>query len=482
VRRHPFRLLVGALVMTACGATGVELPARLVVAPDAAMLARGDSVRLEVAVLAADGAVLGDVGVTFSSDDTTIGRVSETGVVHAAQIGSASVTVEGGGLSVAVPITVIPPPAGLDLMPGDTTLQQGRSVQLVVAVFDSGGAEVSGVTVHFSSDAPSVVSVTPAGVARAEAAAGSALVTARAGSAAATAVVRAVDTAIVARIKLPGPAQGATALGNGTAFVTLPGARQVAQLSLEALALVRLIEVGDGPVRVTPHPALTRVYVSNEGDQTIGVVDLVAGLAVDTFAVTGDPVPLRVNAGGVALFVATDAHRLYRLDATTGEARDSLDLPSTSHFMEFNRGRDRLYVATRVAGTVIEIDAASMTAQRTIDVGGLTQGLVVTADGAELWVANGSGGIDVMSLASGARLAGIPTGALAGVFGLCADAGDIHVYATVPANGQLLIIDRATRSTTRTLTTGGIPREVAFDAATGYVVVANEAGWVDILR
>jgi YVTN family beta-propeller protein len=475
-------LTVGVGAATACETTKPQVPTWLTVSPASVMLVLGDSVRLDVAVLAVDSTPLTSVAVTFSSGDMAVATVSATGVVRAVDVGHTAVTVGGGGLAQAVPIAVIPQPAALDLTPGDTTLRQGHTVQLVATVFDSASAPIPGVTVTFSSDAPSVVSVSAGGVAQAVAAAGSALVTASAGSLSATAIVRAVDSTIVARIKLVGPAFGATALGSGTAFVTLPTGGQVARLDLAALQLSGLMAVGTAPASLAANPARTRLYVSNQSEQTISVVDIPTGVAVATFPVTGDPVPLLVSGDGNALFVATDAHRLYRMDVVTGTVVGTLDLPSTSHFIEFNGNRDRLYVATRVAGTVIEVDPTAMTALRTFQVGGFTQGLVVTADETELWVGNGSGGVDVWSLATGARLAAVAMGTPSGVFGLAADAGGIHVYVTIPADGKVSVIDRAGRAVLRTLATGGIPRQVAFDTATGYVVVANESGWVDVLR
>lgn len=474
-------LALGVGAVAGCATTSPPVPTWLTVSPPSATLVRGDSVQLEVGVLAADSAPLTGVDVTFSSSDTAVARVAGTGVVLAVNVGSATVTVQGGPLTRGVSIAVIPQPATLDLAPRDTTLRQGHTVQLVVTVLDSGGVPIPGVTVAFHSDAPAVVSVSAGGLARALATAGSAVVTASAGSLSATAVVRAVDSAIVTRIKLPGPGYGAAALGTGTAFVTLSFGRAVARLDLGTLSLSGLIAVGAAPVSLATDPARTRLYVSNQTERTISVVDIPAGVTVDTFQVTGDPVPLQVSADGHSLFVATDAHQLYRMDVTAGVAVDTLDLPSTSHFIAFNAGRDRLYVATRVAGTVLEVDPAAMTILRTFEVGGFTQGLIVTADGAELWVGNG-GGVDVWSLATGAALRTITTGTPSGVFGLAADAGDAHLYATIPADGKVLVIDRASRTIRRILETGGIPRQVAFDAATGYVVVANESGWVDVLR
>ena len=48
--------------------------------------------------------------------------------------------------------------------------------------------------------------------------------------------------------------------------------------------------------------------------------------------------------------------------------------------------------------------------------------------------------------------------------------------------GLVQVVDPATRTVVRTITVGGTPREVATDAARGRVLVANEAGWVDIIR
>ena len=49
-------------------------------------------------------------------------------------------------------------------------------------------------------------------------------------------------------------------------------------------------------------------------------------------------------------------------------------------------------------------------------------------------------------------------------------------------NGLVQVVDPATRMVVRTITMGGTPREVATDAARHQVLVANEAGWVDIIR
>jgi YVTN family beta-propeller protein len=480
-RRIAALLVLAGGVAAACGTTTrPEAAAILAVSPSSATLVSGDSIDLAVTVLTADRTPLSGVPVTFASSDTAVTMVTPAGRVRARGLGHATIAVRGGAITRSVPVTVIPQPASLEVAPQDTTLRQGDTVQLVAAVRDSQSVLVPGATVVFRSDAAQVVSVTWDGRAQAVAAAGSAVITASLGALRATAIVRAVDTAVVARIKLPEPGFGVTTLGTGTAFVTLPASGRVARLDLGTLELAAMIAAGPLPTSLAVDPAWTRLYVSNQGARTISVVDLATSQIVDTFHVAGEPTPLAVSADGKTLFVATDVHRLYRIDVTAGVAVDSLDLLSTSHCMEFNASRDRLYVATRAAGTVIEVDPAAMTILRTFQVGGFTQELAL-AGGGELWVGNGSGGVEVWSLGTAVRLAVVPTGP-SNVFGLTVGGGDAYLYGTLSPDGKVVVIDRAARAVVHTLATGGVPWQVAYDAATGYVVVANESGWVDVIR
>jgi DNA-binding beta-propeller fold protein YncE len=47
---------------------------------------------------------------------------------------------------------------------------------------------------------------------------------------------------------------------------------------------------------------------------------------------------------------------------------------------------------------------------------------------------------------------------------------------------QVLALNPTTGALLFTVNVGGTPRELAFDAASGSLIVPNEAGWVDIVR
>jgi DNA-binding beta-propeller fold protein YncE len=45
-----------------------------------------------------------------------------------------------------------------------------------------------------------------------------------------------------------------------------------------------------------------------------------------------------------------------------------------------------------------------------------------------------------------------------------------------------VVIDRATRLVVRSVTTGGAPRALAVSPVDSTVVVANDSGWVDVIK
>jgi len=56
------------------------------------------------------------------------------------------------------------------------------------------------------------------------------------------------------------------------------------------------------------------------------------------------------------------------------------------------------------------------------------------------------------------------------------------VYASLRAAGRIALVDAHSLVSIGTLETGGLPRHVAFDRLGSVAIVANEAGWVDLVR
>jgi DNA-binding beta-propeller fold protein YncE len=136
-------------------------------------------------------------------------------------------------------------------------------------------------------------------------------------------------------------------------------------------------------------------------------------------------------------------------------------------------------VSNFLSGTVVEVNPATPAVLRTFTTGGYPQGIALSADGTELYIANESGWLETRSIATGVRLDSIPLDG--GGFGLARSPDDGVLYVGIPSKGEVQIVRRATRQVIKTLATGGVPRRIAFTADGRHAVIANASGWVDVV-
>jgi len=254
----------------------------------------------------------------------------------------------------------------------------------------------------------------------------------------------------------------------------------VSRLNLAQQAFTAAVPVGSVPSRVTFNATGTTAYVSNQFSEDVGIIDVATNMQTDVIPTTGDPVPVALSIDGAALFVTTNADRLYRFSLATRAPTDSLALPATSHHLMVHPGGNLLYVATREGGSVLEVDARTLAVKRTFTLGGRTNGMVLAPDQETLYVANDYlSRVHVITLSTGA----VGTIALnGGPFALGLGPDGARLYASLTFDGKVQVVDRVNRRVIQTIVTGGAPRLMIADATQGLVVVANEAGWVDLLR
>lgn len=285
---------------------------------------------------------------------------------------------------------------------------------------------------------------------------------------------------LIDTILLPGGPLGVAVAGD-IAYVTRDGASRVQRLNLPNLTFTDSVPVGFLPTFVTFNAAGTTAYVPNLSGHYVSVIDVASNTQTRTIPVTGEPLPVAVSADGNTLFVTTNVNRLYKIALANDAVVDSINLPATSHHLLMHPNDRFLYVATRDGGSVLEVNWHTMTVARTFTLGGTTQGMAISLDQRELYVADETGNaLRIVDLASG--IAAPPVPLAGGGEGLALSADGTRLYVGLVFAGKVQVLDRASRTTLDTLTTGGVPREIAVDAARRRVLVANEDGWVDIIR
>lgn len=124
-----------------------------------AQLPIGDSIQIVATPRDADGNTL-DRPVSFNSTNPGVASVSSTGWVKALTAGNTTIEVTSESITEDVAVTVTAPVVTLDLDMTDVSLAIGHSVQVTATPRDYNGAALSGRVVTWTSDDPSVASVT----------------------------------------------------------------------------------------------------------------------------------------------------------------------------------------------------------------------------------------------------------------------------------------------------------------------------------
>jgi len=265
----------------------------------------------------------------------------------------------------------------------------------------------------------------------------------------------------------------------GGVYVCRAFASVVDHIDLRTLQSVASIPVGSNPTRIVFDPPGRRAYVSNQFGNSISVIDTTTDSVVDEIAVAGDPAPVLVAPNGRTLFVTTNLDRLFAIDLASKRLTAETTLPATSHNLALHPDRRQLYVATRLAGAVLELDPETLRVLRSFALGGKTQAMALEAVRGELYVANEAGWLDVVKLKSGERTASLRLDG--GGYGVSLSPNAAWLYVTVPAAGKVCVVDRASLRVIHTIWTGGSPRHTIFARDGRVAVVVNEAGWVDVL-
>lgn len=149
------------------------------VTPDSVQLIRNDSALLSVSALDGDSHLVTGVAVSFASADTNIVTVTNLGLVRShTTLGHTTVRVQSGGAITDVPVTVIPTPSGMVVIPADTTVRPTTGVQFRAVVFDETGDTIRGVAVTWGSLDTTIAVVSASGLAIAKSKPGAAFITA----------------------------------------------------------------------------------------------------------------------------------------------------------------------------------------------------------------------------------------------------------------------------------------------------------------
>ncbi len=147
----------GVSASNTCTITVVAEATDISLSQTSASLGAGEIVQLKARVKAVKGA---NTGVSWSSSNTKVAKVSAAGVVTAVAAGSATITAQtANGLKATCKVTVYKAPTSISLSPASGSVYVGEAGQYVVKVSSGAGGYVS-----FTSSDPDIAEVDDEGV------------------------------------------------------------------------------------------------------------------------------------------------------------------------------------------------------------------------------------------------------------------------------------------------------------------------------
>jgi uncharacterized protein YjdB len=256
----------------------------------------GQTVQLAADALDAQGNVLANRPVTFTSSNATVASVDNTGLVTALAPGSAIITGASEGKTAVATVTVSSVPvASVAVTPGTSELVVGQTAQLKAEPRDASGQPLTNRALTWSTSAPNVASVSSTGLVTAVAA-GNATITAASEGKSGTAAITVNPKPVSAVIVSPGQAsvtagqtlqlsaqvtddQGNVLTGRPVTFTS--GSPAVATVSASGLVTgvapgTSTITAtsgdknGTATITVTPVPVATVVISPDQPNVTVG--------------------------------------------------------------------------------------------------------------------------------------------------------------------------------------------------------------------
>jgi DNA-binding beta-propeller fold protein YncE len=265
---------------------------------------------------------------------------------------------------------------------------------------------------------------------------------------------------------------------SGTALVTRPHAAAVDVLLLNPLRVAHTIRVGPTPTRVIVSG--TFAYATSQFGEGVCVIDLERRQQVGLIHTPGHALGAAMAPDGHTLYVSTNHDRVVAISTLQRTVIGSLTIPFACPQLTVHPSGRWILVPCWRTGVIAEVDACTMTVTRHFGVGGVAQDVVVSPDGQTLYAANESGWLDVIHLPSGRRTATVEFGTGAG--GLALSADQTQLFVGLLNAGRVVVLQRQGLIERASIATGGRPRLIAVHPDGNAVLVANEAGWVDLLK
>lgn len=173
-------------------------------------------------------------------------------------------------------------------------------------------------------------------------------------------------------------------------YVALAGRNSVAVLDLSTATFLSEISVGTNPVAMTGFSDGTRVYVANQGSNTVSSVDTSTSTATN-IVVGSSPVWVVISSDSSHIYVVNQgSNNISVIRTSDNTVTATVPVGSSPVFAAFDTKEQLLWVANQGSNSVTLIDGSSDTpvVEATIPVGTAPVSIAPLPDGTRTYVAN----------------------------------------------------------------------------------------------
>jgi YVTN family beta-propeller protein len=261
-----------------------------------------------------------------------------------------------------------------------------------------------------------------------------------------------------------------TSSQHSIAYITNQGDNTVSVIDIQENKVISTLKVGKAPVGVAVSTKLKRVFISNVESNNISVIDAVNNKVIESIALQGSPVGLAMAPDHNTLYVADwFSDSIIAINTADSRQRRELMVAKAPAGLVVSDDSNTLYVAARDSNEVAVVDTKSFAVIKRIAVGTHPFGVSINKD--TLYVVNVyDNTISAINTHTWAE-----TKIKVGEHPYCAvsSADNKTLYVSNTQDDTVSVIDLGTQKTVAVIDVGMTPEGISYDAANKLVLTAS---------
>ena len=246
--------------------------------------------------------------------------------------------------------------------------------------------------------------------------------------------------------------------------------------------VIATVPVGTNPEGIAFDSANNRMYVANQDDDTVSVINTTTNAVDATISVGTNPDGIAFDSANNRMYVANAvANTVSVINTATNAVDATISVGTTPSGIAFDSANNRMYVPNYSDDTVSVINTATNAVDATISVGDGPRAIAFDSANNRMYVTNSlTTTVSVINTTTNAVDATISL--TSSPQGIAFDSANNRMYVANIVGDTVSVIDTSDNTVTATITVGDGPLGVAFDSANNRMYVTNySAGTVSVI-